>query len=185
MNSTLSIASQDDVWETWRQPASIVAFVIIAVSIAIFAAVYILVSCVPVYSFKPGRLRASRAARRSRRARRRSTEAAAAGAADFDPWSSFENLSHAALPLHEPSSLGELQLRSPPPVWRPSMSSRLAWSFPSDEQQHQQSSATSPAPCASSSAPTVVARRKLVDVLLLRGLRREGRESARRVTWGI
>lgn len=178
MNNSLNTTAPDNLWQTWRHPDYIVGFVIIFVSIAIFAAVLILIACLPPYStaLDSGRLLGTfrRTYRRFRhRFRSRSEEPSAA----FDLWSDFGDLGREHLPVVSTVAQVDLPPQPPPPTWRPSTSGRLAWSFASER------SLTSQVPCESSNAATVAIRQTRTALGdLVRFLRRVGTDREQRRT---
>lgn len=152
MNNTLSTTAPDGQWQTWHQPGYIVAFFIIFVAIAIFAAVLILVACLPLLSIRLDRgILPSIFGRAYRRCRLPSRSRSGESNTDNDSWANLGDLSREYLPL-DSAGTTDHPPRPPPPVWRPSLSSRLAWSFASEQ------SPMSPAPCESSNATVVIAR---------------------------
>lgn len=172
MNTTSTI-DEDGLWETWRQPVYIVAFVIICLFIAIFVAVLTLIPCLSLYSIKTPRGRFKR--RIGWLYHRESPELPTVSSLENGSWITFNNFSRSTinhrLPTRPPIAyISNASPRSQPAlVWRPSMGSRLAWSFTSENDP------TSPARYGSSNATTAEPpRTPLLDALrILKKLRSE------------
>lgn len=178
MNTTTTTAEEDGQWQTWRRPGHIIAFIVIFISIAIFAAVLTLATCLPLYSAKFNSTRLLRLFYRIRHGRR--PRPSSASNINCDSWTTFGNLSSESLDrslqLPLPNACAHISQPRPAEVWRPSMGSRLAWSFTSEP------GLMSPVLCESSNV-TVVEAPRTVLAGVTRALRRVS--STYQKTWGI